>query len=142
MRLWSLDPSYLDARGLVALWREALLARKVLEGRTRGYRRHPQLERFRARRDPVAAIDRYLGIVYAEAVKRGYRFDAGKIGAVRRVGKIPVTESQLAFELEHLRKKLKGRDHERYAALNGVRAARPNPLFKAVPGAIESWEKM
>lgn len=32
MRLWSLHPSYLDAVGLVALWREGLLARKVLQG--------------------------------------------------------------------------------------------------------------
>jgi hypothetical protein len=39
---------YLDGRGLVALWREALLAQAVLRGRTRGYR-HPQLARFRSR---------------------------------------------------------------------------------------------
>ncbi|WP_338140756.1 pyrimidine dimer DNA glycosylase/endonuclease V [Candidatus Nitrotoga sp. 1052] len=26
MRLWTLHPCYLDSRGLVALWREALLA--------------------------------------------------------------------------------------------------------------------
>ncbi|HEU5178767.1 MAG TPA: pyrimidine dimer DNA glycosylase/endonuclease V, partial [Burkholderiales bacterium] len=32
MRLWSLHPKYLDARGLVALWREALLAQAVLRG--------------------------------------------------------------------------------------------------------------
>jgi hypothetical protein len=36
MRLWTLHPKYLDARGLVALWREALLAQKVLRGATRG----------------------------------------------------------------------------------------------------------
>ena len=41
MRLWTLHPQYLDPRGLVALWREALLAQKVLLGRTRGYRAHP-----------------------------------------------------------------------------------------------------
>jgi carboxyl-terminal processing protease len=29
MRLWSLHPKYLDAQGLVALWREALLAKAV-----------------------------------------------------------------------------------------------------------------
>ena len=28
MRLWTLHPKYLDAKGLVALWREALLAQK------------------------------------------------------------------------------------------------------------------
>ena len=58
MRLWSIHPRSLDARGLVALWREGLLARKVLRGRTRGYRHHPQLQRFRDLRDPVAAIEK------------------------------------------------------------------------------------
>ncbi|OAD21125.1 DNA-(apurinic or apyrimidinic site) lyase / pyrimidine dimer DNA glycosylase, partial [Candidatus Thiomargarita nelsonii] len=38
MRLWSLHPKYLDPKGLVALWRETLLAQKVLLGETRGYR--------------------------------------------------------------------------------------------------------
>jgi len=55
VRLWSVHPEYLDSRGLVALWREALLAQAVLRGETRGYRRHPRLARFRARPDPTAA---------------------------------------------------------------------------------------
>lgn len=46
VRLWSLHPRYLDTAGLTAGWREALLAQKVLTGVTRGYRHHPQLERF------------------------------------------------------------------------------------------------
>jgi hypothetical protein len=58
MRLWSLHPCYLDRQGLLALWREALLAQKMLQGQTRGYRFHPQLERFRAQSDPSAAIAR------------------------------------------------------------------------------------
>jgi hypothetical protein len=33
MRLWSLHPEYLDANGLVALWREALLAQAFLQGK-------------------------------------------------------------------------------------------------------------
>ena len=33
MRIWSLHPEYLDARGLVALWREALLAQDGAAGR-------------------------------------------------------------------------------------------------------------
>ena len=32
MRLWSLHPCYLDPAGLVAVWREGLLARAVLRG--------------------------------------------------------------------------------------------------------------
>ena len=47
MRLWSVHPLHLDRQGLTACWREALLAQAVLAGRTRGYRAHPQLERFR-----------------------------------------------------------------------------------------------
>jgi len=30
MRLWTIHPKYLDRQGLLALWREALLAQKVL----------------------------------------------------------------------------------------------------------------
>ena len=141
MRLWSLDPSYLDARGLVALWREALLARTVLEGKTRGYRHHPQLERFRAHRNPVAAIDGYLRSVYAESLRRGYRFDAGKIGPAARVGRMPVTEGQLRYELAHLRAKLKRRDPARCRELRGVQAAAPNRFFRVVPGPVEEWER-
>ena len=37
MRLWSLHPRCLDAKGLVALWREGLLAQEVLRGKTRDY---------------------------------------------------------------------------------------------------------
>jgi hypothetical protein len=51
MRLWSLHPSLLDAKGLVALWREALLAQKVLQGGTTGSRFHPQLQRQLRQRD-------------------------------------------------------------------------------------------
>ena len=63
MRIWSLHPQYLDARGLVALWREALLAQSVLRGATRGYRQHPQLVRFRRRPSPTGAIAEYLRAV-------------------------------------------------------------------------------
>ena len=79
MRLWTVHPKYLDARGLVALWREGLLAKAVLAGKTRGYRHHPQLVRFRAQRDPQACICAYLRAVLAEATSRGYEFDATKL---------------------------------------------------------------
>src|SRR5512137_2853756 len=98
MRLWSLHPCYLDAKGLVALWREGLLARAVLAGQTRGYRHHPQLERFRSSANPVAALDCYLWPVYEEAVQRGYRFDAGKLGQKIKCTRILVTAGQLCYE--------------------------------------------
>ena len=82
MRLWSVHPRYLDARGLVALWREALLAKAVLGGRTKGYRQHPQLTRFRAHPAPRLAINAYLQAIHEEATARGYHFDRRKIGRI------------------------------------------------------------
>lgn len=141
MRLWSLHPRYLDARGLVALWREALLAQAVLRGRTRGYRHHPQLARFRAQASPRGAIAEFLRAVHAEAERRGYRFAAAKIGPARARGTIRVTRGQLAHEWTHLRSKLAVRDPERMARFAGVGRPRAHPMFRVVPGGVEVWEK-
>jgi hypothetical protein len=65
----------LDTLGLVALWREGLLAKAVLEGKTKGYTKHPQLERFKSQKEPIAAINHYLWEVLVEAKKRVYKFD-------------------------------------------------------------------
>src|SRR5581483_11263282 len=102
MRLWSLHPSLLDSKGLVALWREGLLAQKVLLGQTTGYRFHPQLQRFRETRNPVGAIGTYLWAVVEEAAERGYQFDASKIAMKKRALSMPVTRGQLEFERRHL----------------------------------------
>src|SRR5512143_54549 len=110
MRLWTLHPRHLDTKGLLALWREALLAQKVLRGETRGYRHHPQLLRFRAQADPLAAVASYLAAVCEEAGRRGYRFDSAKIGPGRLRGKMVATSGQLGFEREHLQRKLEVRD--------------------------------
>lgn len=138
MRLWSLHPCYLDARGLVALWREGLLAQKVLAGNTRGYRNHPQLDRFKRQADPLAAIAAYLGEVQQEAVRRGYRFDAGKLAPHGKAARIEVNDGQLAYELAHLRAKLAVRD----PAAHGRLPLQPeaHPLFKVVAGGVEDWE--
>ena len=56
MRLWSLHPKYLDSKGLVAVWREGLLALEVLKGNTKGYRSHPQLTRFLQEGNPVETM--------------------------------------------------------------------------------------
>ncbi len=79
MRLWTIHPKYLDARGLVALWRETLLAQKVLQGETKGYRNHLQLIRFKEQTDPVAYVATYLRFIHQEAVSRGYNFDWTKL---------------------------------------------------------------
>jgi hypothetical protein len=140
MRLWSLHPAYLDARGLVALWREALLAQAVLRGRTRGYRKHPQLRRFVDAPAPLAAMARYLRAVQAEAVRRGYRFDARKIGRARQVEPLPVTREQLQYELQHLRCKLKLRAPAWLAQWPATTPPRPHPVFAVVRGDIAAWE--
>ena len=96
MRLWSLHPKYLDPQGLVALWREALLAQAVLRGKTKGYRHHPQLERFTSHRSPRLAINAYLGSIYEEAASRGYAFDRRKIGPIRAVPRISLPRDNSA----------------------------------------------
>jgi hypothetical protein len=140
MRLWSLHPKYLDARGLVALWREALLAQAVLQGKTKGYQNHPQLARFRSHPNPVAAIATYLRAVHAESIHRGYSFDATKIGKPRTSIRIACTEGQLRYEWEHLKKKLKTRNPVRYHELLRHAVPEVHPLFTLIQGERESWE--
>lgn len=142
MRLWSLHPSLLDRAGLVAVWREALLAQHVLRGKTKGYRFHPQLQRFRDCRAPLTAISAYLRALHDEAIRRGYSFDASKIARRKGPLTLPVTQGQVEFELDHLKKKLKHRDQERYLMMRHVRNAAIHPLFTVVPGKIESWERI
>ena len=142
MRLWSLHPRYLDTRGLLAVWREGLLAQRVLGGHTRGYRNHPQLERFRSHPSPAKAIALYLDGVFTEARVRGYRFDRSKIEArIEQVPAIEVTEGQLRYELSHLAGKLKSRDPARLAHLDQDQLPEPHPLFVAIPGPVASWER-
>lgn len=141
MRLWSLNPGYLDAKGLVALWREALLAKNVLLGNTKGYVHHPQLKRFKEAENPVSSIDYYLGCVYEEALNRGYNFNSSKFKCGNNVSHIKVTDEQLKYEFEHLLQKLKIRDYPKYLLLKNVKEIDAHPLFKVVKGKIEDWEK-
>jgi hypothetical protein len=139
MRLWSLHPSLLDSVGLVALWREGLLAQKVLLGQTKGYRSHPQLERFRTSKDPVAAISTYLWAVIDEAKIRGYNFDSSKIVMTRQTVSIVVRRGQLEYERKHLKKKLQTRDRTRLRSLAAA-TLRPHPMLRVVAGGVEPWE--
>jgi len=142
VRLWSIHPAYLDAKGIVALWREGLLALAVLRGQTKGYKNHPQLTRFQEQKNPVASMKKYLWYVYLESRERGYTFNVEKIGRRERCGKLPVTQEQLVYELSHLREKLEKRDIARFETLHDVTVPMPHPLFIAVPGQIEQWEKV
>ncbi len=142
MRLWSLHPKYLDARGLVALWREGLLAQKVLAGRTRGYTQHPQLARFKECSRPLAALARYLTGVWEEADRRGYQFDRKKIRKTSAWDEpLTVTRGQLQFEQQHLLAKLMIRAPQQHTLIKQVKRVTPHPLFRVVPGEREPWEQ-
>jgi hypothetical protein len=146
MRLWSIHPKYLDPKGLVALWREGLLAKKVLEGKTKGYKNHPQLERFKNFKDPILAINSYLFYVLKEAKKRNYKFDQKKLKIDGKIlyKKIPVTEGQIKFEFHHLLSKLKKRNKRHYCFLSKLKKNTKiltNPIFYPVKGKKEKWEK-
>jgi hypothetical protein len=141
MRLWSIHPKYLDAQGLVALWREALLARAVLRGETRGYTRHPQLDRFRAHPGPRRAINAYLAGVHAEAEARGYAFDRTKIGPVHAVDAIAVTSGQVDYEWEHLLNKLAVRSPPLFERWHAVGKPACHPLFQPHAGPVAPWER-
>lgn len=137
MRIWSLHPSLLDRVGLVACWRETLLAQKVLRGLTTGYTRHPQLIRFRALDDPLAGIATYLWGLAGEARTRGYRFDTAKIGSPHDPTlRIELTTGQLAYEWNWLQAKLA----VRAPGLAGAGEPRPHPLFDLVDGPVADWE--
>lgn len=141
MRLWTVHPSYLDARGLVAAWREALLAQKVLAGGTRGYRNHPQLIRFRSQPKPLHAMAAFLRGLAEEARRRGYRFDASKIRRSRPAARIAETEGQLLYEWGHLKSKLRVRAPLLHMRFGPIARPRPHPLFRIVPGGARDWEK-
>jgi len=146
MRLWSIHPQYLDSKGLVALWREGLLAKKVLEGKTKGYKNHSQLERFKNFKDPILAINSYLFYVLKEAKLRNYKFNEKKLKIDGKIlyKKIPVTEGQIKFEFRHLLSKLKRRDKRHYRFLLKLKKGGKiltNPIFYQIKGKKEKWEK-
>lgn len=141
MRIWTLHPQYLDPQGLVALWRESLLAKAVLRGETKGYRHHPQLHRFLQQAAPRSAINSYLAAILKEADSRGYSFDRDKVGPIRTRACLVSTEGQLQFEWQHLLQKLKTRSPAHYHRLRGLTHPKPHPLFTILPGQTEPWER-
>ena len=140
MRIWSLHPAYLDAKGLVALWRETLLAKHVLLGKTKGYKNHPQLDRFKMVDYSLDYINQYLYEVYLEASSRGYHFNKTKVDEFTEREKLTVTSGQMQFEREHLERKLKVRDQKALDCLVNSKNIITHPMFKIVEGGIESWE--
>lgn len=142
MRLWSLHPKHLDSRGLVALWREGLLAQAVLRGQTKGYLHHPQLKRFHSTASPIASIGEYLREVYSESQIRGFKFNFTKINQQRHQEQLRVNSGQLDYEWHHLLKKVAKRDPKWAIRLRAVGRPQPHPLFTVVVGEVEDWERV
>ena len=142
MRLWSLHPKYLDSQGLVALWREALLAQAVLRGETKGYLNHPQLERFKLSSVPLTAISVYLEAIYAESEYRGYSFDKSKIRDSGKSLVLMVTSGQMAYEWLHLMQKLKARNPDIYRKWLKEKVWQAHPMFIVHTGSVETWERV
>ena len=141
MRIWSINPKYLDSKGLVALWRETLLAQKVLCNQTKGYQNHPQLLRFRSTEGPLELICFYLCHVAKEADSRGYSFDKKKIIIARdSMSTIPVTNKQVRYEFSHLLNKLEVRNRALFENIKALKKIEFHPLFHEVSGEIENWE--
>lgn len=145
VRLWSLHPQHLDAKGLVACWREALLAQKVLAGGTVGYRNHPQLVRFWEQQSPLVAIGAYLTGVHDQATDRGYRFNPELIQRPvsdwSTVAPITVSDGQVDYEWNHLGAKLAARSSADYRRWQ-TESAEVHPVFRVVLGEVADWEKM
>jgi hypothetical protein len=142
MRIRSLHPSYLDSKWLVALRRETLLAKHVLEWKTKGYTMHPQLERFKDQNNPLSAINYYLTIIQQEASQRNYNFDITKIGKYSDDITIPVTKWQIYYEFKWYCQKIQTRDPQRYEKIKDTTTILTHPLFVIIDGDIASWEKI
>jgi hypothetical protein len=141
MRIWSIHPKYLDLKGLLAVWREGLLAQKVLMNKTKGYKYHPQLFRFKCEQNPIAAIGTYLMQIYEESNRRGYNFDKTKIIKSYFKKKIIVTSGQIIFEWEHFKSKVRIRNPIIYKQIKDIKKPNLNPIFINKYGKIEKWEK-
>jgi len=149
MRLWSIHPKYLDPKRLTAQWREALLCRAVLEGKTKGYKQHPQFLRIKHHTQPHYFVNRYLLEIWEESKKRGYDFDKSKLMEnLHEKYQCPfelleVTEGQLEYEFFHLQNKLDEFDAQR--VLNEQMFADEgilnNEIFAIIPGPIMEFEK-
>jgi hypothetical protein len=141
MRIWSIHPKYLDRQGLLAVWRETLLAKKVLENKTKGYKNHPQLIRFKNSKSPAKSIDAYLEEIWFEAKKRGYFFNKEKFKKSNEKIFLEVTKGQVEYEFKHLLKKLEKRDIVKFKKIKYIEEIKTHPLFKIVQGEVEKWEK-
>jgi hypothetical protein len=146
LRLWSLNPTYLDQKGLGAVWREALLAQKVLLGKTKGWKNHPQLIRFKKNLEPINSIGYYLTKIFEEGCERGYNYNKSKIFcSVGKIDKINISKGQIIYEFKILKERVKKRDYMKFLELVKYEkkeiCPKPHPLFSIIDGEVEPWEK-
>lgn len=142
MRIWSIHPSYLDWMGLGAQWREGLLAQKVTAGETKGWRNHPQLDRFKQHPKPMEAVGYYLKEIHIESRRRGYNYNYSKIiYPDASVDPITITKGQIDYEFTILQDRLKIRTPKKFEKNLGLTELEAHPLFTIVPGLPEKWEK-
>lgn len=145
MRLWSLDLSYLDAKGFGATWNEAIIGKNALTGKRNGYKNHSQLTRFKNTEDPIYAINYYLWTIYKQSIERKYHYNPKYIDFNILSDKspdIPVTNDQVEYERYHLLNKLWIRDRDKYHKLCNESVTRCNNTFRIINGEIEEWEKV
>jgi len=121
------------------------LAKKVLEGQTKGYKNHSQLERFKNTHDPISYINYYLSGVFDQASMRKYKYDESKIDSFEVTEGISVNHKQVIYEFNFLQDKLFSRDIKQWKINESYRESGYiilHPLFYIKLGEIESWEKV
>ncbi len=117
------------------------MAQAVLRGETRGYRNHPQLDRFKNHSASLAAISLYLKGIHEEAKVRDYAFDIRKIEPARKTVSLNVTTGQMAYEWAHLLAKLEVRNPALYRKWRNVEMPEAHSIFTVHAGDVESWER-
>ncbi len=145
MKLWSLHPRHMDHTRLLALWRTALAARDIIEGRASDYRVDRSIYRFMGRLDSDRAINTYIYYIWLEAKGRGYRFareEALKKELIDTEIKIPVTSGQLLFEAWKLLTKISQTNPDWISRLAIEKCFEANPVFRVVEGLPDPREKI
>ena len=118
------------------------MAQAVLNGKTKGYKHHPQLKRFQQQSSPLGCIAAYLRVVQKEACARAYQFDKKKIISSDPFDNITENSGQLQYEWRHLKTKLKERAPDQFKVLCDIRMPEPHPLFNIVKGGVSKWERV
>ena len=152
MRLWSLNPAYLDDASLRELWDDCMRAKKQMERLTEypnGSRPHPQLLRFFRTPGPLGAFSDYMWGVLDAIAQRGLYCGAQRKNAIPRPRSgshmyMSVTAGQMEIETWLYGAKLvKERGNgEKYVQFWSIPEPQPHPLFQIVRGAVERWEMM